>query len=150
MKFPFRLFLLAVFVFFLTPVYAQNNKVTAHFAESTFIRNDYVISGTTRSIPPSYIYSIEGYIYRVDLTVILDGKDFVWNKPIDVDMILPDGIKRKAIINQDSLSLYPNEFYHFSFEVSSPKKGWVNIELCAPSELNETGAKFYGTSVCLR
>ena len=150
MKFLLKLSLSAALVFVLSPIYAQNGNITAHFAESTFIKDVYVISGSTRSIPPGYFYSLAGYLYRVDLTVILDGKDFVWNKPIDVELILPDGTKIKNTINEKKFSLYPNEFYKFSFEITSPQKGWVNIELRAPLDLYEAGVNFYGTSVSLR
>ncbi|HEX2960562.1 MAG TPA: hypothetical protein VHO43_02155 [Ignavibacteriales bacterium] len=150
MKFPVKLFLTAALAFVLSPTYAQTGQITAHFAESSFIKELYVISGETNSIPPSYFYSLEGYLYRIDLTLILDGKDFLWDKPIEAELILPDGTKRKETINKERLPLYPNEFYKFSFEISSPKKGWVNIALGAPSDVDETGVGFSGTSVCLR
>lgn len=150
MKFPAKLFLLTALVFIFSPIYAQSGTITAHYAESSFIKDLYVISGETRSIPPSFFYSLAGYLYRVDLTIILDGKDFLWDKPIEAELILPDGNKRKETINKERVPLYPNKFYTFSFEVSSPKKGWVNIELSAPFDLYDPGVKFYGTPVCLR
>lgn len=150
MKFAAKLFIIIGFILILRPLYAQSGTITAHFAESSFIKDLYVVSGETRSIPPSYFYSLAGYLYRIDLTIILDGKDFLWDKPVEAELTFPDGSKRKETINKDSVTLYPNKFYIFSFEVTSPKKGWVNVELSDPSGLYEAGVKFYGTSVCLR
>lgn len=150
MKFPVKLFLTAALIFVLSPLYAQTGQITAHYAESTFIKDLYVISGETRSIPPSYFYSLTGYLYTIDLTIILDGKDFLWDKPIEAELILPDGSNRKETINKERIPLYPNRFYTFSFEVSSPKKGWVDIKLSAPFDLYEAGVSFSGTSMCLR
>lgn len=108
------------------------------------------LRGSKISDRTGYRKVFDGYLYRIDLMIILDGENFVWNKPLEVHFIFSNGNNYRAVINEEMLTIRPHEFYTFSFDFKTYDKGPARIELNPLPGQNEENIRFYGTSVCLR
>lgn len=145
----------------ITPAYSRDVNpesipiITVHYAESHFIKEvyDYIypryVTGHYRpAVQPTW--GFDGYLYNIDLTVILDGKDFLWDKPLQVRFTFENGDAQTIIINEEMFPLYPGKFYNFSIDLKTHIKGQTRIDIFPAPGTNEEGVRFYGTSVCLR
>lgn len=158
-----KLYLAAALLFSLTtsPAYSQCVDpesipiITVHYAESHFIQEvydyiypRYVLGNYSPQVQPTW--GFDGHLYRVDIMIILEGENFMWNKPLQVQFTFENGDTQTKVINEDMFPLYPGKFYNFSFDVKTRVKGLTRINLFPASGMNEEGIRFYGTSVSLR
>lgn len=145
----------------ITPAYSRDFNpesipiITVHYAESHFIQEVYDYkypAHTTGHLKPAVqpTWGFDGYLYRIDITVILDGENFLWDKPLQVRFTFENGDVQTIIINEDMYLLYPSKFYNFSFDLKTYFKGPARIDLFPASGMNEEGVRFYGTSISLR
>lgn len=146
------LFALIIVCSFSFSIYAQQISITD--AESIFIDDDYIIVGTTHSVPPRLLKKKEGYIYQIDLTIDVSGDNFIWSSPLNCIFTFPDGKQVSKVINIESYTLFSHEKHHFTFNIRTKRKGQAKIDIspfyrCGTNLPDDSNIKFSGNYILL-
>jgi len=69
--------------------------------------------------------------YICNLTVKLNGDDFVIEEPLVVKCLFPNNNFQKVTLNEEAKLLSPDQFYYFNFDLYFDKKltGWVTLQI---------------------
>jgi len=98
-----------------------------NFVDTVIVGYD---SGHTRNLHPESS-PIQKLHYICNLTVKLNGDNFVIEEPLVVKCFLPNNDFQKATLNDECKPLSPDQFYYFNFDLYFDKKltGWVTLEI---------------------
>lgn len=83
----------------------------------------------TNVYPPKTSYVINGYIYKLELTLSISGDKKDFNQAIPVIIKTPSNKEIKFIFNSDRNHLVSNRLYDFVCTIEIQQKGYTQIGL---------------------
>jgi len=70
----------------------------------------------TQVYPPETSYKIDGYVYKLELTISISGNKADFNPPISIVIKTPANEEKTFTFNADRNSLLSNRLYEFECE----------------------------------
>lgn len=83
----------------------------------------------TRVYPPKISYEIDGYSYKLELTISISGDKENFNNVIPIVIKTPTNEEMIFTFNADRNPLQSNRLYEFVCELQIKKKGYTQIGL---------------------
>jgi len=109
--------------------------LTIPFIEIYDLDTTYKLTWKTRTIPPNESRTIDKYVYKLVITVIVKDKE-TWNKPFALLYEIPGYKKEFMVVNEEKFELSSESFKQFIVEVHTKKKGWAKFELAIYDEVS--------------
>ena len=126
------------------PFHAQQLQMPDIAIGSRYIGPFQTPVAATKSIPPHYVYRIEGQDYQIKLRMNFPRNGMFPDSLYGIVCILPDGSSRKLHLNRDSIVEYSPKEYEYSFPLRIKDMGWVQIFLVSIQEFaRDTDVRFY-------
>jgi hypothetical protein len=93
----------------------------------------YKMTWMTRTIPPREGHKIDGYVYKLVITITVMDEE-IWDKPFALLYEIPGREKEFILVNEERYELLPEKFNQLIVEVLTKEKGWVKFELAVFDE----------------
>ncbi|MBI3123023.1 MAG: hypothetical protein HYZ10_01330 [Ignavibacteriales bacterium] len=107
---------------------SSQNAIIVKFISYKCIDTTFIVSKrTTHSYPSQDYYEIDKFVYELNITLELDGNNFVFNKPLALTCYLPKGGEKTIIINEELEKLISPESYTYIMLLETKQKGWAKI-----------------------
>ena len=133
--------ILVLFISSVSIIKSQNNNdtlvQTARIISSNANLTDVIIDSIsvqslTRIYPHGFTkIPVKKYLYTCNLIIKLNSDDYLFQEPIKVMCILPNGRVQEQLFNSACNPINIDEFYDYSFDILSANRinGWARIKL---------------------
>ncbi len=126
------IFINIVILVFSIPLFAQDNfakDFNLIFPYAEFIKN---IEGPPFRTNGEVTYgTVVGFVYKISIKILIKNPSAI-NKSLKIITLTPDGIEHFCEFNSEKNKLETENFYNFSYEVTTKYKG--NAQIITPEE----------------
>lgn len=120
---------------FVSPMPSQQSLIPTISIKAAYRGAHRHMTGMTQSIPPHYIYAVDGYNFVITIRMRYNNSSVTPGSRLDVVCILPDSSVKRFVIHSEMVIEYTKQEYEYSIPVQVKSGGVTSVCVVSSREL---------------